>query len=388
MRKRIALVAAVALTILGLVGGTVAYATMNKTVALSVDGKVTEVKTFGGTVEEVLEGEDIEIGKHDAVAPSLDSAVEDGSRIAVRYGRELTLTVDGEQETHWVTAANVDAALSQIGRRFSGADLSTSRGAAIGREGLDLTVKTEKQITLVNAGKKSKETTTALNVREALSDLGVKRDKDDEVKPGLESEIDDGSRIRVVQIEKKTRTVEESIPNRTVVRENADMYEDQEKVNREGRDGVRAVTYRVVLANGEQRSRKKVKSVVKTKPVNRVEVHGTKERPEPEPSPDFSGGGTVWDRLADCESGDWDRHGAPVPGTARWDLRPGEHIFEGGLQFHPDTWDAFAPGVLDAAPAAAYEASRTEQIAVAEAVLDAQGWGAWPVCSRKLGLRA
>jgi resuscitation-promoting factor RpfB len=368
VRKRIALVAAVALTILGLVGGTVAYATMNKTVALSVDGKVTEVKTFGGTVEEVLEGEDIEIGKHDAVAPSLDSAVEDGSRIAVRYGRELTLTVDGEQETHWVTAANVDAALSQIGRRFSGADLSTSRGAAIGREGLDLTVKTEKQITLVNAGKKSKETTTALNVREALSDLGVKRDKDDEVKPGLESEIDDGSRIRVVQIETRTRTVEESIPNRTVVRENADMYEDQEKVNREGRDGVRAVTYRIVLANGEQRSRKKVKSVVKTKPVDRVEVHGTKERPEPEPSPDFSGGGTVWDRLAECESG------------GNWAINTGNGYY-GGLQFNLETWRAYGGSGYP------HENSREAQIAVAIKVRDANGgYGAWPSCASQLGL--
>lgn len=120
----------------------------------------------------------------------------------------------------------------------------------------------------------------------------------------------------------------------------------------------------------------------------RLPVLETPEPPPPpasEPQPEVAQG-SVWDRLADCESGEWDRNGNPVPGTARWDLRPAEHVFEGGLQFHPDTWDAFAPGVLGAAPEAAYLASRAEQIAVAEAVLDAQGWGAWPACAKKLGL--
>lgn len=95
----------------------------------------------------------------------------------------------------------------------------------------------------------------------------------------------------------------------------------------------------------------------------------------------------VWDRLADCESGAWDGAGNPIPGTATWDygLRPSEDgFFEGGLQFHPDTWDGFRdPDTPDHAG----RASREQQIAIAERVLQAQGWGAWPVCSRKLGYR-
>jgi hypothetical protein len=34
-----------------------------------------------------------------------------------------------------------------------------------------------------------------------------------------------------------------------------------------------------------------------------------------------------------------------------------------------------------------HKASRSQQIKVAERVLKAQGWKAWPACSRKLGLR-
>lgn len=85
---------------------------------------------------------------------------------------------------------------------------------------------------------------------------------------------------------------------------------------------------------------------------------------------------TVWDDLAKCESkGQWDY--GPHSG---W----GSGIYQGGVQFHPRTWDAYRdPGM----PSEAYEASREIQIAVAERVLADQGWAAWPACSRKMGLR-
>lgn len=102
---------------------------------------------------------------------------------------------------------------------------------------------------------------------------------------------------------------------------------------------------------------------------------------------------TVWDRLAECESGNWINSGAAFEeGSARWDwAKPGTEvppwgttIHHGGLQFHPDTWDWLAP---DGYPQHAYDATREQQIVVAERVLEAQGWQAWPVCSRKLNLR-
>jgi hypothetical protein len=94
--------------------------------------------------------------------------------------------------------------------------------------------------------------------------------------------------------------------------------------------------------------------------------------PAPAPQPTTS----VWDTLAECEShGEWDY--GPHSG---W----GNGLFEGGLQFEPSTWDAYKdPGM----PEAAYQATREQQIVVAERVLAEQGWEAWPACSLKLGLR-
>lgn len=80
------------------------------------------------------------------------------------------------------------------------------------------------------------------------------------------------------------------------------------------------------------------------------------------------GGGGVWDRLAQCESG------------GNWGINTGNG-YSGGLQFAPGTWRA------NGGSGSAHNASRAEQIRVAERVRASQGWGAWPACSAKLGLR-
>ena len=141
----IVLVTAVALA---LVGTTVGYAALNKEVTLSVDGQTRTVESMGSTVGDVLESQDIELGEHDQVAPGLDEKVEDGSAISVRYGRPLELEVDGSARTYWVTSTDVESALAEIGRRFSGADLSASRSADIDRGGMSLTVVTPKTLTI------------------------------------------------------------------------------------------------------------------------------------------------------------------------------------------------------------------------------------------------
>ncbi|RJT95319.1 LysM peptidoglycan-binding domain-containing protein [Arthrobacter frigidicola] len=76
-----------------------------------------------------------------------------------------------------------------------------------------------------------------------------------------------------------------------------------------------------------------------------------------------------WDALAQCESG------------GNWGINTGNG-YSGGLQFSPSTWAAYGGS------GSAADASREQQIAVAERVLDGQGWGAWPSCSSQLGLNS
>ena len=73
----------------------------------------------------------------------------------------------------------------------------------------------------------------------------------------------------------------------------------------------------------------------------------------------------TWDQLAKCEAG------------GRWNANTGNG-FSGGLQFTASTWRA------NGGKGSAHNASREEQIRVAERVLASQGWKAWPACSKKI----
>lgn len=81
--------------------------------------------------------------------------------------------------------------------------------------------------------------------------------------------------------------------------------------------------------------------------------------------------GWPWGCLAECESG------------GNWQAATGNGHY-GGLQFTQSTWEA--AGGLKYAPRPD-QATREEQIQVAERVVEQQGWGAWPACARRYGLR-
>jgi hypothetical protein len=94
----------------------------------------------------------------------------------------------------------------------------------------------------------------------------------------------------------------------------------------------------------------------------------------PSASPNYDpGDGSRWDRLAQCEAG------------GNWATNTGNG-FGGGLQFMHQrsysTWLSYGGGEFAPHP---WEASREQQIVIAERVLAGSGWKAWPGCSRKFG---
>ncbi|WP_271635504.1 resuscitation-promoting factor [Solicola gregarius] len=373
MRKRLIIIGVNVAVVFALVGGTVAFIAFNKTVTLSVDGEDKKVRTFGDTVGDVLESEDIDLASHDVVAPSEDTQIDDGAEISVKYGRLLSVEVDGKESEYWVTATTVSDALENLGIRAKGAELTgASRSSTIPREGLDLEIEHPKTIRLVADGKTRRLDTTESTVADVLDEANVKLGKHDEVKPAARKALDDGDRVVVTRIAIKKRTVTADIDYDTKVRKDDSMFEDEEDVVREGQTGARKVTYRLIFADGELRDRIRLDSDVTDKPVTQIEVHGTKERPEPDTDDGDSGGDTpygVWDQLAECESG------------GNWAANTGNGYY-GGLQFNLSTWQAYGGTGYP------YEHSREEQIAVATKLRDANGgtYGSWPACAAELGL--
>ena len=97
-----------------------------------VDGDTSSVHVFGTTVGDVLDKQDVAVGEHDVVQPAADAPLNDGDTVVVRYGRKLTVTVDGKTTEYWTTATTVDAALAELGiradaRRAVGVPLPAAR---------------------------------------------------------------------------------------------------------------------------------------------------------------------------------------------------------------------------------------------------------------------
>jgi Transglycosylase-like domain/NlpC/P60 family/LysM domain len=91
-------------------------------------------------------------------------------------------------------------------------------------------------------------------------------------------------------------------------------------------------------------------------------------RPARHRSGSTGAGETVWDRIAQCESG------------GNWATSTGNGYY-GGLQFTRESWRAAGGTGMP------QDASRAEQIRVAQRLQRLQGWGAWPVCSVRAGAR-
>ena len=366
MRSRPLMIALAGVVVLAVAGSTWGYSALSKTVTLTLDGEPQQVTAFGGTVGDVLEAEGIEVSDKDVVAPSLDEAVTDGSEITVSFSRPLELTVDGDSKTYWVTATTVSRALEQIGRAYRGSELSASRGGSIDREGMALSVVTPKTIKVkLGAEKMQKRTVTALTVEDALEDLGVDLGKHDETRPAPAAELEDGDTLVFTDVRiVKKRVAGESVDFATVEQEDGSMYEGETSVVRSGETGLRNVTYRIVYRNGEVSVKKVLQQKVLRAPVDEVVKVGTKEQA----TTNFAGGSTVWDQLAQCESG------------GNWAINTGNGYY-GGLQFNLGTWQAYGGSGLPS------NASRETQIAIATKLRDATGgYGSWPGCAAKLGL--
>jgi len=367
VRKIIPVVAA-GVTALAVAGGTFGYVIANKDVTLAVDGASTEVATTAGTVGEVLADQGVTVGDRDVVAPSLDAKVTDGTRIAVQFARQVTVTVDGKSQTFWTTATSVDQALTSQGIAAEGAKLSTSRSTTIGRQGLAFDLATLKTVTVKAGGHAKKVETTATTVGEALTAAAITPDDDDLISADRSAAVKDGSTVTYTKVDIKNTTKKESIAYGTVRKNSSSVAKGKVVVDRSGKSGSRKVVYREVRYDGKVKSRKAVKTTVITKPRTRILLIGTKKSSSSSSSAPSVAAGSAWDKLARCESG------------GNWHINTGNGYY-GGLQFSLSTWHAYGGSGLPSSH------SREEQIAIAKKVQAAAGWGQWPACSRKAGLR-
>lgn len=365
--KRRFLKGAVLAVLISVGGGGAAALAMNKSVTVDVDGQQRTVHSYGDTVGEVLEDAGLSVGAHDSLSPSPQAAVGDGGVIKLERGRQLNLVVDGVSRPSWVRASSLGDAMTQLGMAdmvAKGAWTSMPASGQLPLEGSTVQVKTLKHITLYDGTNAPKQVTTnAVTTKEFVSDLKMNLGPDDSVDGGLDVSLKDGAEVHVARMGVSMVNQQETIDPEVQKVDDPTLPKGQQNVDDPGTPGQKMVTYKVTKKNGEEVSREQVSEQILVQAKPKIIKVGTMKPADPD-----IGDGSAWDRIAQCES------------TGNWAANTGNKYY-GGLQFDKGTWDAYGGDQYAAYP---YQASRAQQIAVAEKVRDSRGgYGAWPVCGKK-----
>lgn len=312
------------------------YAAGASTVGLDVDGSPREVSSVARTVGDALSAAGVEVGPEDSVTPGVDTSLSE-----------------------------------------------------VGDDGI--VVRTMKDVVIDDEGEEVEVSTLGLTVGEALedSDLGVREsDRVDVDRSALLSDVDRIGVDRQVSI--RFDPADGDIHDVDTYADTVGDFLREVGVDTEGKRVSAGMDERLsdgfVLTVEDERPKEEPKPEDEPKPEEeKPEPEPVEEKPEPEPvveeatvevepveakpAPAVSDG-SVWDSIAQCESG------------GNWAINTGNG-YQGGLQFNSQTWSAYGGGEY---AASADQASREQQIAVAEKVQAAQGWGAWPACTASLGL--
>ena len=336
-----------------------------KSVTLTVDGAQMTVATMKSRVIDVVKENGFDVDERDDLYPAADQPVHESETIVLRRSRPLQISLDGERSRQvWTTAATVQEALAQL-QMTDKAPAAASRGSRVPLSGMSLPVVSAKTVQLDDAGVVRTVRLAAPNVAGLLQAAGVPLEQRDTVVPAASSPVTDGMQIQVTRI--RLEKLEQRIPllpaNKRV--DDPTMNMSRQVVDDPGAPGVQDVTFAVAKVNGVETGRLPVANVIITPARDAVLRVGAKPGTEVPPVSD----GAQWDALAHCES------------TGNWAINSGNGFY-GGVQFDQNTWERNG-GLRYAARADL--ATREEQIAIAEVTRARQGWGAWPVCSGRVG---
>ncbi|MGV0779341.1 resuscitation-promoting factor [Mycolicibacterium peregrinum] len=339
----------------------------HKTVTLSVDGAPMTVTTMKSRVIDVVEENGFSVGDRDDLYPSADESVHQADTIVLRRSRPLELSLDGNDSKQvWTTASTVDEALAQL-KMTDKAPAAASRGSRVPLGGMALPVVSAKTVRIDDGGNVQTVHLAAPNVAGLLAAAGAPLEQNDTVVPAASTPVTEGMQVQVtrMRIEKVTERVALEPGHQRI--EDASMNMSRQVVEEPGAPGTQDVTYAVAKVNGVETGRLPVANVVINPARDGVLRVGAKPGTEVPPVTN----GAAWDALSQCEAG------------GNWAINTGNGFF-GGVQFDQNTWER--QGGLRYAPRADL-ATREEQIAIATVTQARQGWGAWPVCSGRIGAR-
>lgn len=201
----------------------VGFSIVYKPVQIKVGDKIIKTSTIMGTVQDVLEKNDVSLEQKDKVVPALNTKLAKNSVINVTKAQEVVLLADGKERTL-----------------------------------------------------KTPET----SVKEFLKAEGVTLAEKDRVVPDVDTKIGKGQKIEVIRVEEKVVKENEEIEFEVTVKNNEELDKSVKRTVQEGELGKREITAKLVYENGKQIGKEILSEKVVSEPKNKVIEQGTKEKQE------------------------------------------------------------------------------------------------------------
>ncbi|MBE4717088.1 resuscitation-promoting factor [Pseudarthrobacter sp. AB1] len=352
-----------------LVLGLVAFVGNNKTVTLNVDGKVTSVQSFGGTVGQVVKSASVELKSADRVSPPADAKVENGTVINVNMAKAVKVSLDGSEKTINTTAPDVAGLVTELGVASS-SSVSVPKDAQLAVAGSFVSISTPKSVSIVADGKVATATTTAGTVAQVLEDAGITLGVDDRTSQPGNAHVVNNMVVKVSRVDtSQTAATTENVAFDSMTTESAELFKGEKKVTQAGVAGKVDKSFKLVMVDGREASRTLVSETVSVPAVTEKVTVGTKAKPAAVAAAGTNTGAAapammneaMWDKIAQCES------------TGNWSINSGNGYY-GGLQFDIRTWIGSGGGAY--APNASL-ATKAQQIDIANRVYAQRGLQPW-----------
>jgi len=194
------------------------YTWAQKSVVVQVDGNEKAIRTFSGTVGNLLGAQKITLLEKDEVLPAPETPLQEGMLVTVNRAVDFNLIVDG------------------------GATPARTRGRTVG---------------------------------EILFEYGINLGPEDEISPGRDEPVVPGMQVQVARVRTVTEESEVPISYETKKQYTVKLEEGSTRVAREGHDGTERQTWQVVYRDGKEVNRQLTSREVTTPPVDRQIMVGS-----------------------------------------------------------------------------------------------------------------
>jgi len=243
-------------------------------------GSSTIVLSQATTVGDALTEAGVELDPRDTVEPAANEKLVASDYQINIYRVRPVLIVDGNVRVKVVTPFQTEeqiAASAGIKLYYEDiVNLERTDDVLADGAGLKMIIKRAVPFEFTLYGKKNIVRTQGVTVGEMLKEKSIVLGSNDKVLPSVDTAITSGMTIRVWREGKQTITQDEKVKFEVEKIENAELSVGYSEIKVAGIDGLRSVTYEIIIEDGKEVSRKEIASLTTKQPKTQVEIVGVK----------------------------------------------------------------------------------------------------------------